>query len=78
MRTVARGVFLASNKSLWVEETPVRAVPDLVNNIGLEIDVQGTGHVFARGSFGEESAEATIVVRRRLLNKATVGLIKTR
>jgi len=30
-----------------VEETPVRTVPDLVDNIGLEVDVQGAGHVFA-------------------------------
>jgi hypothetical protein len=64
MHTVARGIFLSSNKGFRVEETPVRTIPDLVNDIGLEVNVQRTGHVFARGSFGEESAEATIVVRR--------------
>lgn len=72
--TIAGSVLLSSNKSLGVEETPVRAVPDLINNIGLEVDVQRTGHVFARGSFGEERAEATIVGRRRPFQETTVGL----
>ena len=48
--TVTCSVFLSSNKSFWVEEASVRSTPDFVYYIGLKVDVQGTGHVFARGS----------------------------
>lgn len=63
-QTVAGGIFLSGNKSLGMEKTPVWTAPDFIDDIGFEIYVQGAGHVFARGSFGEERAEATIVGRR--------------
>jgi hypothetical protein len=38
-RTVASSVLLASEEGLRVEELPIRAIPDLVNNIWLKVDV---------------------------------------
>ena len=73
-RTVVRSVLLAGDESLGVEETPVGARPYLVDDIGLEIDVERTGHVLARGSFREESAEAVVVCGGRVLNETTIGL----
>ena len=73
-RTVAGSVLFASNESLRVEQTPVGARPYLVDDIGLEIDVERTGHVLARGSFREESAEAVVVCGGRVLNETTIGL----
>ena len=64
--TVVGGVLLARDKGLRVEEAPVWASLDLIDDIGLKVDVQGTGHVFARRSLGEESAEATVVGRSTL------------
>ena len=72
--TVARGILLAGDESLGVEETPVGAGPYLVDDIGLEIDVKRTGHVLARGCLGEESAETIVMRGRRVLNETTVGL----
>ena len=37
--TVTCSVFLSSNKSFWVEEASVRSIPDLINYIGLEVNV---------------------------------------
>ena len=45
-----------------MEKTPVRASLDFVDDIGLEVDVERPGHVFARRRLGEEGAEAMIGV----------------
>ena len=75
--TVASGIFLARYKSLGVEETPVGTVTNLINDVGLEIDVERPRHVLARGRLREKGAEAIIVGRRRALQKATVGLVRS-
>ena len=74
MRTVAGGVLLPRDQRLGVEETPVWAIPDLVNDIGLEVNVQRTGHVFARGSLREKGAEAMVVGASGAFNETTVRL----
>jgi hypothetical protein len=38
--TVASSILLAGHQSLGMEETPVRASPDLINDIGLEVNVE--------------------------------------
>ena len=38
--TVAGSIFLARHKSLGVEETPVSTVPNLINDIGLKVNVK--------------------------------------
>ena len=38
--TVAGSIFLARHKSLGMEETPVGTVPNLINDVGLEVDVK--------------------------------------
>ena len=62
-RTVARGILLASDKGFGVEKTPVGPGADLVDNVGLEVDVKRAGHVLARRGLREESAEAIVVSR---------------
>ena len=57
-----------------MKQTPVRASPDFIDDIGLEVNVQRAGHMFARGSLREKCAEASISCRRRTFLKATVGL----
>ena len=74
--TVAGSIFLARHKSLGVEETPVGAVTNLINDIGLEVNVERPRHVLARGRLREKGAEAIIVGRRRALQKATIGLLR--
>jgi len=44
---VVRGILLASDHLLGVEQAAVGAGADLVDDIGLEIAVDGTGNVFA-------------------------------
>ena len=67
VHTVAGGVLLASDKSLGVEETPVGARPDFVDHVGLEVNIQGSGHMLARRRFREESAKSVIVSGGRVL-----------
>lgn len=72
--TVAGSVFLASDKSVRVEKAPVRTSLDFIDHVGLEINVQRAGHVFARRRFGKERAEAAVASRGRPFQKATIGL----
>ena len=72
--TVAGSIFLAGHKSLGVEETPVCAIPDLIDDVGLKVDIEGPGHVFARGGLREEGAEAIVVGGGGAVNETTIGL----
>lgn len=58
-----------------MEQAPVCARPDLVDNIGLKIDVERARNVFARRSLREESTEAFIVGRGRILRETAVRLV---
>ena len=72
--TIASSIFLARYKSLGVEETPVSAVSNLIDDIGLKVDVERPRHVLAGGGLREKGAEAIIVGRWRALHETTVGL----
>jgi hypothetical protein len=76
-RVVVGGVLLAADHLLRVEEGAVGASADLVNDVGLEIAVDGAGNVFSLAlgsistgsgesqsptSFGKEGAEAMVVL----------------
>jgi hypothetical protein len=74
VHTVTGGIFLPSHKSLRVEETPVRAVSDFINDIRFQVNVKGPGHVFAGRGFGEKRAEAAIVSGGRAFQQATIRL----
>lgn len=74
LRTVAGGVLLAVDEGLGMEKTPVRASLDFVNDIGLEVDVERPRHVFPRGRFGEEGAEAFVAGGGGTFFKAAIGL----
>lgn len=43
-----------------MEQTPIRAGADLIDNVGLEIAVDGARNIFALTCFGEESAEPLV------------------
>ena len=58
-----------------MEKTPVGAGSDLIDDVGLQVDVEGAGDVLARGGLREESAEAVIVGGRRALYKAPIRLM---
>ena len=57
-----------------MEETPVRAGADLIDDVGFKVDVEGAGHVLSGRGLREERAETIIVSRRRALDEAAVGL----
>ena len=44
---VVGGILLAGDKSLRVEESAVSASADLINDIGLEVDIKGAWDMFA-------------------------------
>lgn len=46
-----------------MEETAVGTASDLIDDVGLKVNIKGTGDVFSGRSFREESAEA-VVTRR--------------
>jgi len=60
---------------LGVEEGAVGAGADLVDDVGLEIAVDGARHVLAVASLGEEGREALVVTSGlALLGKETIRL----
>jgi len=56
-----------------VEEGAVGASPDLIDDIGFQVNEEGTGNVFAGASLREKGGEARVAVGRRALNETTVG-----
>jgi len=49
---VVRRVLLSGNHLFWVEKTAVGSGADLVNNVWLEIAVDGSGNIFALAWIG--------------------------
>jgi hypothetical protein len=86
--TVVGGILFASDHGLRVEETSVGTGSDLVNDIGLKIDlrsvvassnrykthVERSGDVLAGSGLGEESRESIIFSSRRSIHQSTIGL----
>ena len=56
-----------------MEETPIGASADLVDDIGLQVDIEGAWDVFSRGGLGEERAEA-IVIHPRAVDETAIRL----
>ena len=72
---VVGSVFLAGDDLLGVVELSVGAGSDLVTDGGFEIDVDGSGHVLASSSFGEEGVEGIVTSADGLVGRhLTVGL----
>jgi hypothetical protein len=73
---VVRRVLLASDHLLGVEQAAVGTGADLIDDIGLEIAVDGAGDIFALASLGEEGRKTFVVVGLglALLSKVAVGL----
>lgn len=51
LHTVVGGILLASDHGLRMEQRAVCSVLDLVNDIGLQIDVQRAGNMLSGPSF---------------------------
>ena len=60
-----------------MEKGSVGTSSDLIDDIGLEVDVERTRHMLARGGLREESAEAIVMSGGGSLNKTTIGLRNT-
>lgn len=61
-----------------MEEAPVWAGLDFIDHVGFEINIERARHVFARGRFGEEGAEATIVGGGGPIQQAPIRLIQSK
>ena len=57
---VVGGVLLAGDELLGMEELPVSAGSDLIDDGRLEIDEDSSWHVLASPSFGEEGVEGVV------------------
>ena len=58
-----------------MEERAIDARLDLVDDIGLEVDVERARDVLAGAGLGEEGAEAAVVCGRRVVRETAVGLM---
>lgn len=68
---VVRGILLAADEQLRVEELAIVAGADLVDGGGVEVAEDGTRHVFAAGGFAEEGLEGALLAD---MVEARVGL----
>jgi len=59
---VVRGILLAGDQVFGVEEVAVRTGTNLIDDVRLEIDVDGTGDVSSLASLREEGGEAAGLV----------------
>merc|ERR1719387_807726 len=66
-REIVRGVLLAADQLLGVEELTVRARADLVHAGGLQVHEHAARHVLARARLAEESVESIIASTNRLV-----------
>jgi len=57
---VVGGIFLARDELFGVEQLAVSASANLINDGGLEVDVDSTGNVLASASLAEEGVERVI------------------
>merc|ERR1719377_87203 len=69
MSEVVRGVLLAADELLRVEQLAVSARADLVNHGRLQVDEHRAGHVLAGASLGEEGVERVIAATDRLVRR---------
>lgn len=72
LRTIVGSVLFAGNESFRVEQAAVGASPDLIDDTGLEVNVEGAGNVFAGRRFRKEGAKAT--PRGTPVYDTTIGL----
>lgn len=73
MLTVVGGILLAGDHCLGVEKASVGSGSDLVDDVGLEVNVERSGNVLAGTGLGEEGREA-VIVGAGLIHQSTIGL----
>ena len=59
-----------------MEETAVSTSSNLIDDIRLEVNVEGTGNVFSGRGFRKEGAEPVITGRGSTFNQTTIRLVK--
>ena len=59
-----------------MEEAAVGTGSDLIDDIGLKVNIEGTGNVFSGRGLREEGAKPVITGRGRTLDQTTVRLVK--
>jgi len=64
---VVGGILLSGDELLWMEELSVGSCSDLIDNGWLEIKEDGSWHVLAGSSFGEEGVESIITSTNGLI-----------
>jgi len=69
---IASSVLLSGDEGLRVEKTAVSASSDLVDDIGLKVNVEGTGNVFPGRGFREEGAEPVATGRGSAFDQTAV------
>jgi hypothetical protein len=57
---IVGSILLAGDHLLWVEKAAIGTSADLIDDVWLEITVDGTWDIFALASLGEEGAESLI------------------
>jgi hypothetical protein len=60
-----------------VEKAAVCATSNLIDDIGFEVNVEGTGDVFSGRSLGEEGTESIVARRDSAFNQTAIRLTKT-
>lgn len=60
--TIAGRILLASDESFGVEQILVWTSLHFVDDVGLEVNIQGPWHMFTRASLGEECTKTTVVL----------------
>ena len=74
--TVASSIRLSGNESLQVEKATVGTSLKLIDDIGLEVNVEGTGDMFSSRSFGEKGPEPVVAGRGGAFHQTTIRLAK--
>ena len=59
-----------------MEKTAVCTTSNLVDDVGFEVNVEGTGNVFSGRSFREKGAEPITTGRGITIDETAVGLVK--
>lgn len=69
-------VLLTANQQLGVEELSVITGADLIDRAGVQVDEDGSGHVFARAGLSEDGIELAAVVESLGIRIGTTILLE--
>lgn len=73
-RTIVSSVLFPRDHRFWMEERPIQASLDIVDDAGFKINVQGAGNMLSRARLREEGRKAGISGRWRAFHDTTIRL----